>query len=208
MLSVTLIAVFLSVCLAVFFLINVHNIVRFHRHPNRARSYAEVERPWGFVVALAVVGTLVYFLAVLAFMVLVFVDLGSVLSSFSFGYMFPFIDYVQILGLVLTVFGYSLFIWSVIVRGKYAVSWEMPEHQKLVTSGPYRYVRHPSYLGYFLMFIGLFLLWPNLFTAFSIVAIPGYYRLTFEEERLLLLRFGENYVEYQQKTGRFIPKLY
>jgi len=40
------------------------------------------------------------------------------------------------------------------------------------------------------------------------LAIPGYYQITFEEERLLVLRFGEEYVNYQNRTGRFVPKLH
>jgi len=68
-------------------------------------------------------------------------------------------------------------------------------------------VRHPSYLGYFLMFVGLFLLWPNIFMLFPMLAIPGHYQITFEDERLLVQRFGEEYVSYQNRTGRFVPRL-
>ena len=113
---------------------------------------------------------------------------------------------MQIPGLILTAFGYGLFIWSVVARGKYAVSWEMPENQRLVTWGPHRHVRHASYLGYFLMFLGLFLSWPNFLMILSLVAIPGYYRLTLDEEEFLVQRFGDEYVEYQKKAGRFIPR--
>jgi len=113
----------------------------------------------------------------------------------------------QIVGLVLTGAGYFLFIWSVIARARYAVSWAMTENHRLVTWGPYRYVRHLSYLGYFLMFLGLFFTWPNFLTLFPLIAIPGYVRVTVEEERFLLLRFGDQFLEYQRRTGRFIPKL-
>jgi len=170
------------------------------------KVYAEVERPAGFVVGLAAVGTIVYFLEVLLHLFLTFIGLIYVLHDFPVYFKFPFIFYIQIIGLVLTSAGYLLFIWSVIVRGRCAVSWEMPENQRLVTWGPYRYVRHPSYLGYFLMFFGLFFLWPNLFTLLPLLAIPGYFSLTFEEERLLVQRFRDEYVKYQRKTGRFIPK--
>jgi len=207
MLNEVLIAAFLSVWLAVFFSVNLHNIMRFHRRKKGGRTYAEVERPFSLAIALAAVGTAAYFLLVLLFLILAFFGLSSVLSDFPLGVQFPFMDYVQILGLVLTSLGYFLFIWSVIVRGRYATSWEMPEHQELVTGGPYRYVRHPSYLGYFLMFVGLFLLWPNIFMLFPMLAIPGYYQITFEEERLLVQRFGEEYVSYQNRTGRFVPRL-
>jgi len=208
MLSEPVIAGFLLVWLAVFFSVNLHNIMKFHRRKSGTRTYAEVERPYGLAIALAAVGTIAYFLVTLLLLFLVFPEPSSVLSSFPFGCQFPFMDYVQILGLVLTSLGYFLFIWSVVVRGRYATSWEMPEHQELVTWGPYRYVRHPSYMGYFLMFVGLFLLWSNVFTFFPVLAIPGYYQITFEEERLLVLRFGEEYVNYQNRTGRFVPKLH
>ena len=205
MLIETVVAVFLLFCLGCFFSVNLRNIVKGQKLRHGEKVYAEVERPSGSTIGIAAVGTLVYFLEVLSYLFLVSTGLIFGLCDFPFLFRFPFMFYVQILGLVLTSVGYSVFIWSVVVRGKYAVSWQMPENQRLVTSGPYRYVRHPPYLWYFLMFFGFFFLWPNLFTLFPLVAIPGYFRVTFEEEKLLVRRFGHEYVEYQRKTGRFIP---
>lgn len=207
MLIETAIATFLFVCLVCFFSFNLYNILIVHKRKSHVKVYAEVERPSSFTVNLAAVGTLVYFLEALLYLFLVFAGLVSVLYVFPFYLQFPFLFYTQIFGLVLTFAGYFLFIWSVVARGIQAVSWEMPENQKLVTWGPYRYMRHPSYLGYFLMFFGLFFLWPNFLTLFPMAAVPGYYRVTWEEERLLERRFGDEYAEYQKRTGRFIPKL-
>jgi protein-S-isoprenylcysteine O-methyltransferase Ste14 len=206
MLTETFVAIFLLVCLGCFFSVNLHNILKGQKLRRSEKVHAEVERPLGSIVGLAAVGTIVYFLEVLSYLFLAFTGLIFMLCDFPFLFQLPFMFYMQILGLSLTSAGYFLFIWSVVVRGRYAVSWEMPENQKLVTSGPYRYVRHPSYLGYFLMFSGFFFLWSNLFTLFPLVAIPGYFRVTFEEERLLVRRFGDEYLEYQKKTGRFIPR--
>jgi protein-S-isoprenylcysteine O-methyltransferase Ste14 len=206
MLIETVVAVFLLFWLGCFFSVNLHNTLKGQKLRHGEKVHAEVERPSGSAIGLATVGTLVYFLEVLSYLFLVFSDLIFGLRDFPFLFQFPFMFYIQILGLVLTSIGYFVFVWSVVVRGRYAVSWAMPENQRLVTLGPYRYVRHPSYLGYFLMFFGLFFLWPNLFTLFPLVAIPGYFRVTFEEERLLVRRFGDEYVEYQRKTGRFIPR--
>ena len=206
MLTETVVAVFLLVWLGCFLLVNLYNILKVHKRKPVVKVYAEVERPVGFVVGLAAVGTIVYFLEVLLYLFLTFIGHIYVMHDFPFHFNFPFVFHIQIIGLVLTSVGYLLFIWSVVVRGRYAVSWEMPENQRLVTWGPYRYVRHPSYLGYFLVFFGLFFLWPNLFTLFPLAAIPGYFSLTFEEERLLVQRFRDEYVKYQRKTGRFIPK--
>jgi methanethiol S-methyltransferase len=101
--------------------------------------------------------------------------------------------------------GSVLFMWSVLARGRYSVSWSMPIDQKLVTCGPYRYIRHPSYTSYFLMFLGLFLVWFNLLALILFLGIPGYVRVSQREERMLVLRFGEAYVDYQKKTDRFLP---
>jgi protein-S-isoprenylcysteine O-methyltransferase Ste14 len=111
-----------------------------------------------------------------------------------------------VIGVALETIGYFLFLWSVFERGRYATSWEMYEDHKLVTSGPYHYVRHPSYLAYFLLFFGLFFLLLNLVALIPLVAIPGYVRITKYEEQLLVERFGSEYVEYQERTGRFLPK--
>jgi len=206
MLTENIVAAFLLVCLGCFFSVNLHNITLVHKRRGDAKSYAEVERPSGFTMNLAAIGTLVYFLEALLYSFLVFTDLIFVLPGFPFDFQFSFMVYMQVLGLILTSVGYFLFIWSVVARGRHAVSWEMPENQRLVTWGPYHYVRHPSYLGYFLMFFGLFFIWPNLFTLFPLLAIPGYFRATFEEEKLLAKRFGDEYLQYQNKTGRFFPK--
>ncbi|HIE23589.1 MAG TPA: hypothetical protein EYP68_05105 [Candidatus Korarchaeota archaeon] len=63
----------------------------------------------------------------------------------------PYGSLLRWAGLGLMVFGFFLFGWSVIVRGRHAVSWQMPWGHVLVTWGPYAFVRHPSYLSYFIM---------------------------------------------------------
>ncbi len=77
----------------------------------------------------------------------------------------------------------------------------------LVTSGPYRYVRHPLYLFGGLAWIGLSLQTANAIPL--ILGILGSRVLalrTRTEERVLLERFGESYRIYIEKTGRFLPK--
>lgn len=82
----------------------------------------------------------------------------------------------------------------------------MPENHKLVTWGPYRYVRHPAYLAYFILFIGLPLTLLNLIAIIPLIAVPGYIRIANIEEALLTKRFGNEYQRYQQATGKFFPK--
>ena len=199
-------AVLLIAFLASFLLVNLHNILVVHRRRGHAKIYEKVRKPSGFTVAIAGVGTLVYFLEIFLYLFLVLGGFTSLLYDSPCSLRFLWMFYIQIIGVILTAIGYSIFCWSVIARGQYAASWQMPENQRLVMWGPYRYVRHPSYLSYFLMFFGLFFIWPNLFTLFPLLAIPGYCRVSSEEEKLLVQRFGDEYSDYQKRTGRFLPK--
>ena len=206
MLPETLTASFLVVCLATFFAVNLYNVVKFHLGRKNVKVYAEIRRPRSFTLPLAAFGTLLFFLESILFAFLAFTGFSSALHVFPLQLQFQSDSYVQMAGIVLTGAGYFLFIWSVVARGKYAVSWAMSKNHKLVTWGPYRYVRHPSYLGYFLMFSGLFLIWLNLVAILPLVAVPGYVQITVAEEELLIRRFGEEYIRYQKKTGWFFPK--
>ncbi|NWF87431.1 isoprenylcysteine carboxylmethyltransferase family protein [Candidatus Bathyarchaeota archaeon] len=201
-----IVATVLLVCLVCFFLVNLHNILVVHKRRSHAKVSAEVEHPSGFIVNIAGFGTFVYFFEALVYLFLVFSGLIFLLYDAPLFFGLLLVPYTQVLGLMSTIIGYFLFIWSVIARGQYATSWGMPENQKLVTWGPYKYVRHPSYLGYFLMFFGLLLIWSNLFTLIPLSAIPGYLRVVVKEEKLLVQRFGDEYLDYQKKTGRFIPR--
>jgi protein-S-isoprenylcysteine O-methyltransferase Ste14 len=78
----------------------------------------------------------------------------------------------------------------------------------LVTSGPYRYVRHPFYLAYFVAVLGGSLVAANWFIFASGLVPCGFLiaRTSIEEEKLIE-RFGDTYEEYMRQTGRFLPRL-
>jgi len=200
-------ASFVVFYLATFFAINLYNVMKFHLGGDKEEVHAEIRRPEGLTTSLSVFGTLMFFLESVLFSSLIFTGFNSALRFFPLQLQFQHDSYVQIAGITLMGAGCFIFIWSVIARGRYAVSWEMPENHKLVTWGPYSYVRHPSYLGYFLMFCGLFLIWLNLIALVPLVAIPGYVWIAAKEEELLIHRFGEDYIRYHKNTGRFLPKL-
>lgn len=79
--------------------------------------------------------------------------------------------------------------------------------QPVIRSGPYRLVRHPSYTGAMMMFIGIGLSLGNWISAalltFSSVALYSY-RVSVEE-RALLETIGEPYGAYMKESKRFIP---
>jgi len=206
MLPDSVVAACLVFFLSTFFAVNLYNILIQHRGRRGGRVYAEVQRPSGPTMYAAAFGTLMLFLEMLAFPAMVFTGFGVYLHVPPLQLAFPFDSYVQVAGAAVLGAGWFIFLWSVIVRGRYSVAWEMVEDHRLVTWGPYRYVRHPSYLGYFLMFCGFFLLWLNLIALLPLIAIPGYVKAATREEELLIRRFGEDYRRYQERTGRFFPR--
>ncbi|HYB90653.1 MAG TPA: isoprenylcysteine carboxylmethyltransferase family protein [Candidatus Binataceae bacterium] len=82
-----------------------------------------------------------------------------------------------------------------------------PEH-RLVTSGPYRWVRHPMYTAIYAILISFLLLSANwfigggfiaVFTAVIVSRLP-------REEAVMTARFGDEYRAYMARTGRLLPR--
>lgn len=77
-----------------------------------------------------------------------------------------------------------------------------------VTTGPYRYVRHPFYCGAAVLLLGMVLLSANAVVgAFAIVVLTLLALRTPREEQRLVERFGDEYRRYQATTGRFFPRI-
>ena len=197
----------LAACLTIFVAVNLYNLMKSSRSEEDGEFKAEVDQPTGLVLVLAALGTATFFLETMAYIFVIFLGLSGVMIHSPLQLRFIYDSWVQLIGIGLTVWGYTLFDWSVLARGAYATSWEMPENQKLVTWGPYKYVRHPSYLAYFLLFMGLFLTLINLAAMIPVIAIPAYVAVATREEEMLARRFGAIYTEYQHRTGKFLPKL-
>jgi protein-S-isoprenylcysteine O-methyltransferase Ste14 len=78
----------------------------------------------------------------------------------------------------------------------------------MVTSGPYRWVRHPLYVLGLIGFIGFALLAENWFIALTaIIVFVVLVIRTRKEEQKLIEKFGDEYREYMKHTGRFLPKI-
>lgn len=78
----------------------------------------------------------------------------------------------------------------------------------LVTTGPYRWVRHPYYVVLLLLVFATFLLTANWLI--GAVGLSVFWLLavrTHIEEQKLIERFGEEYRRYMARTGRFLPRL-
>jgi protein-S-isoprenylcysteine O-methyltransferase Ste14 len=76
----------------------------------------------------------------------------------------------------------------------------------VVSSGAFRYVRHPLYLGSILVYLGLTVSTASLFCLALLVVIVLFYNyIAAYEEKLLETKFGETYIEYEKKTGKWVP---
>lgn len=122
----------------------------------------------------------------------------------------PFPLYSYLTGLALFLLGVILR-WAAIYQlGRYfTVNVAIAEDHKLITSGPYRYVRHPSYSGSFLMFLGYGLCTLNFFSLAALLVPIGLaflWRIRVEEAALRAA-FGDSYRDYCRRTGRLFPRL-
>ena len=80
---------------------------------------------------------------------------------------------------------------------------------KLVTDGPYRFARHPTYLGGFLIWLSPAVGFPSLVTLLValVYVVPAYVRYARSEEVMLSRAFGAAYAAYSSRVGMFFPKL-
>jgi protein-S-isoprenylcysteine O-methyltransferase Ste14 len=128
-----------------------------------------------------------------------------VLRSFEVG---VFNGSLQYIGLILIVFGIVLREWSIWVLGKhFTVQVQIREKAKLVTQGPYKYIRHPAYTGSLLSFTGVPLAigtWSGAVIAVIVCWTVHLYRIRVEEEALQEA-FDSEYEEYKKKTWKLFP---
>ncbi|MHC4620369.1 MAG: methyltransferase [Planctomycetota bacterium] len=121
----------------------------------------------------------------------------------------PVPSWIRWFGVIVTVSGMALeFSTQVFLGRNYSTTLHVGEKQSLVTTGPYRYIRHPMYTALFSVGIGMGLTSASWYFVIPFVAtgVVVMFR-TRREEEAMIERFGDEYIEYAQTTGRFIPKV-
>ncbi|MDP9112153.1 MAG: isoprenylcysteine carboxylmethyltransferase family protein [Acidobacteriota bacterium] len=113
-------------------------------------------------------------------------------------------------GIGLMLAGIAFRWWAITTLGKFfTFDVAVQSGQKVVNSGPYRYIRHPSYTGALMTQLGIGLAlgnWAGLLAFMLCMTIAYWYRIRVEE-RELLAALGEPYQRYMQSTHRIIPFL-
>ena len=115
-----------------------------------------------------------------------------------------------ILGIVTLCGALLLFYRSHADLGKnWSISLEIRNEHRLVSTGIYRFIRHPMYSSFFLMAVAQLMLLPNWFAGASgLVGVGLLYALRIrQEERMMIERFGAEYRDYMTRTARLIPWL-
>jgi protein-S-isoprenylcysteine O-methyltransferase Ste14 len=115
-------------------------------------------------------------------------------------------DAVCWVGAVFLLIGGVLFLWSVANLGRTLTPSPVPrESGQLVTSGLYRFCRHPLYVTLLMMgagWSGVTSSWLSL--VFSIALFFALNQKAVFEEMLLTRKYGDAYREYMAKVGRFV----
>ena len=108
-----------------------------------------------------------------------------------------------LLGLCLSAWAFLSF--PTVSTGHYV----LPEH-RVVASGAYGFVRHPIYLGVFLIWAGIVLAFRSgwALALLALYVLPSYLVYTRAEERMLLASLGEEYKRYRETVGGLFPRVH
>jgi len=112
---------------------------------------------------------------------------------------------------VVMILGLALRTWAIYTLGNYfTMHLSIQKEHEIIRRGPYKYFRHPSYVGAFLTYLGVPILlhaWFSLIAAAIILPIAWLRRIHYEE-KLLIEEFGEEYKSYCKSVKRAIPGLW
>src|SRR5436190_18444423 len=118
---------------------------------------------------------------------------------------------VAVAAVMLFAAGLILRWWAIVTLGRFfTVDVVVEKDHELVERGPFRWVRHPSYTGVLLAFVGWALTLWN-WVAMAVVLVPicvAFVRRMKVEEEALTQALGEKYVAYMRRTKRLIPAVY
>ena len=120
--------------------------------------------------------------------------------------LYPFIGLTGMwIGTVLNIVGIIFVIegWKKIYREYWG---QELEKRDLVTTGIYRFIRHPQYSGFLIITLGLLIHWATIPLVFMWpILLLLYYKLSKREEKLLEEEFDDKYLDYKREVPRFFP---
>ncbi len=118
---------------------------------------------------------------------------------------------VQLIGIALVGLGAALHTWSRRTLGRqFTGHVQIRASHRLVTGGPYRYIRHPAYAAYLLLGLGFAIGFSSLIGLLGapLLMFPGLAYRIGVEEKMLVAHFGRAYLNYAARTKRLAPKIW
>lgn len=136
--------------------------------------------------------------------------LSFLIGATKTGRVYPWNTFFAI-GMALFVIGLMVRVHSILTLEQFfTYSVAKVENQKIVENGLYQFIRHPGYLGQLMIFLGLSISisnWLSVLAMMMPLALGYLYRIQVEE-RFMSDQLGDDYLSYQARTKKIIPKLY
>ncbi len=136
-------------------------------------------------------------------------------SLFSFQLIPVFLNYPRMnflcwIGSFIFFSGIVLRLWSIKILGDFfTMKIGIRKGHEVISNGPYKIIRHPSYSGYLLILLGYALCAQHLLAFIPIVMSIGFLNKRIrEEEAMLIEHFGKDYLNYMKKSYRIIPGVF
>lgn len=184
-----------KIAILVFFCIFI--IIRFHYSNKYLTEGEEMLNPYPMIVKI---------MAALASVSIIGFAMIYVFTDFLFDFKMNLPDEIRICGII----GYlnvDLGMWWVLHELGVNFS-QISDDRKIISNGPYKYIRHPMYVVFIGWGIVTALIASNWLVAIGVPFIIFFILLrTPIEEQVLLKEFGNDYSQYMKNTGRFIPKI-
>ncbi len=130
---------------------------------------------------------------------------------FGFGRLLTLGDWLTWVGVFIMISGVVFRRYVISVLGKFfTATVQIHQDHQLIKAGPYRYIRHPSYLGILILALGNGIALANWISLLLCIALPaiGIIQRIKVEEKALYHHFGEQYKDYSKNTWRIIPYIY
>ena len=120
-------------------------------------------------------------------------------------------DLTASLAIGAAILGLALRTWAVLTLGTlFTMHIDVQKNHSIMTKGPYKIVRHPSYLGAFILYVATIVFLHAWFSVIiAVVVLPcAFLRRIHYEEELLKGVIGEEYEAYSRKTKKFLPGIW
>ena len=103
-----------------------------------------------------------------------------------------------------------------VISGLGLIGWKLralppgERGRELVSSGPFRFIRHPLYAAFVVCLNPAFALVLNnwVYLVWAVLLYPAWSLNVIREEKLMLNEFGDAYAEYCRRSGRFLPRVF